>query len=364
LAIDKYLEQETQGNFVRWMDDIDFGVQDIDTAKKILRGLDEILLTRGLRLNLGKTKILSAKEAKEYFLPDQNRHLTILSSRITKKLDSKLDILEEKCKVKNRFRKFLKLQRIGRWEKVYKRFFTISGKTKDNFLEAYVPELLQNSPDLRASILRYYNNLGANTKRFKHLKNFMESQHCLDDVAIFSAAKLLTDWQVSPRSIIRRMIVELAISISQVSSAHLVSSIWLLSKYGTSIELSLILDNTENIWKHSGFLCRQVAATMPRIRDVKGNFLEKTFAETGQIESLRILYNLNDIRTKIFSKPDRLYIMHNSKNSYYPLSKFLIALDILNCQDVDCLSRQTLRDELVARIQDPIYIQKIKRIQI
>jgi hypothetical protein len=30
------------------MDDIDFGVQDIDSAKRILRGLDEILLTRGL----------------------------------------------------------------------------------------------------------------------------------------------------------------------------------------------------------------------------------------------------------------------------------------------------------------------------
>ena len=333
--IDKYLNQETQGNFVRWMDDIDFGVQDIDSAKKILRGLDELLLTRGLRLNLGKTKILSAQQAKAYFLPNQNRYLTILSKRVTERLETGLDISDEKRKARSRFRKFLKLPQIGRWEKVYKRFFTIAGKTKDNFLEDYVPDLLQNSPDLRTNVLRYYNSLGANKKRFEHLRDFMKSQHCLDDVAIFSVAKLLTDWSISPRSKIRKLIVELAIDIAEISPAHLVSSIWLLSKYGNPSELILILDRTFEIWKHSSFLCRQVAATMPKIRGLRGDFLERIFAETGQLDSLRILYNLNDIRTKPLSKPDRLYMLHNSKNSYYPLSKFLIALDILNCQDVD-----------------------------
>ena len=80
--IDKFLKQETNSNFVRWMDDIDFGVNDIEQAKNILRGLDEILLTRGLRLNMGKTKILSSSDARKYFLPDENRYLTIITKRI------------------------------------------------------------------------------------------------------------------------------------------------------------------------------------------------------------------------------------------------------------------------------------------
>ncbi len=42
--IDKFLDTKTAGNFVRWMDDIDFGVNTIEEGKKILRGLDEILL--------------------------------------------------------------------------------------------------------------------------------------------------------------------------------------------------------------------------------------------------------------------------------------------------------------------------------
>jgi hypothetical protein len=37
--IDHYLNKETKGNFVRWMDDIDFAVRDIESAKKILRSL-------------------------------------------------------------------------------------------------------------------------------------------------------------------------------------------------------------------------------------------------------------------------------------------------------------------------------------
>lgn len=362
--VDKYLDQETNGNFVRWMDDIDFGVQDIESAKRILRGLDEILLTRGLRLNLGKTKILSSKEAKDYFFPTENRYLTIISNRIDRHLNVGLEVEDEKQRIRKRFNKFLRLPHVGRWEKVYKRYFTVSAKTKDRFLEKYVPDLLQCSPDLRANILRYYGSLGANKKRFNNLRDFLQGQHCLDDVSAFSVAKLITEWVISPRSPIRREIVALAIVIAGRSSSHLVSSIWLLAKYGSSTELCQVLDSTISMWKHSSFLSRQIAAVLPKIRRLKGDSLEKIFAETGQLESLRILYNLNEIRSKSLSKADRLYISHHSSNDLYPLSKFLIAIDILTCEKVDPLVRQTLKDELTARIKDPIYLRDLSRLKI
>lgn len=112
--VDKYLSQSTNGNFVRWMDDIDFGVNEVAEAKKILRDLDELLLTRGLRLNMGKTKILSASEAKEYFLPDENRYLTIIDRRIKRKIEENESIEEEKSKIRKRFKSFLKKPSIGR----------------------------------------------------------------------------------------------------------------------------------------------------------------------------------------------------------------------------------------------------------
>ncbi|WP_210391300.1 RNA-directed DNA polymerase [Synechococcus sp. PCC 7502] len=362
--IDTYLNHETKGNFVRWMDDIDFAVQDIGSAKKILRGLDELLLTRGLRLNLGKTKILSSEEAKNYFLPNENRYLTIMTKRVDRLIDSGLDISDEKQKIRRRFKKFLNLPHIGRWEKVYKRYFTLSTKTKDTFLEFYVPELLDNNPDLRENIFRYYGGLGINKKRFEHIRNFMKEQNCLDDVAIFSAAKLLTDWTVSFKSKIKREMVDLAVSIAGISPAHLISSIWLLSKYGTSSELVSILDTTSYLWKYSSFLSRQVAATIPKIRDLRGDIFEKIFAETGQLDALRILYNLDQLRSKPLSKAEILYIMHGSKNDYYPLSKFIITLDLLSSPHIDPSIRNKLRTDLIVRIKDPIYIQQINRIRI
>jgi hypothetical protein len=126
--IDKFLDKKTSGNFVRWMDDIDFGVNDIEQAKEILRGLDEILLTRGLRLNMEKTKILSSQDAKNYFLPDENRYLTIIIKRINRLIESENTIDNEKRKLRSRFRKFLKKDKFGRWEKVYARYFSIASK--------------------------------------------------------------------------------------------------------------------------------------------------------------------------------------------------------------------------------------------
>jgi hypothetical protein len=87
--VDNHLNKSTKGNFVRWMDDIDFGVNSIEDAKRILKELDELLLTRGLRLNLGKTQILSSTDAKEYFFPDLNRFLTILTKRIKRMIKEK-----------------------------------------------------------------------------------------------------------------------------------------------------------------------------------------------------------------------------------------------------------------------------------
>ena len=100
--IDQYLSQSTNENFVRWMDDIDFGVNDISEGKKILRDLDELLLTRGLRLNMGKTKILSSQDARRYFMVEENRYLTILDKRIQKKKEQKEGMEYERKKAENK----------------------------------------------------------------------------------------------------------------------------------------------------------------------------------------------------------------------------------------------------------------------
>ncbi|MDJ0568951.1 MAG: RNA-directed DNA polymerase [Pleurocapsa sp. MO_192.B19] len=364
--IDKFLERETSGNFVRWMDDIDFGVNDIEQAKKILRGLDEILLTRGLRLNMGKTKILSSSDARKYFLPDENRYLTIITNRIDRLIASKNNIKEEKRKIRLRFKKFLKKDRVGRWEKIYARYFTISCKTKDIYLEKYVPDLLDNHPGLRNNIYRYYTNLGYNKKRFNHLIAFFKGYHCSDDSSIFATAKVFVDWQIKAGSARRQDLVNLAFETVAKSLPNFIASLWLLAKYGSGEELFTLVENNINKWHHSNFLSRQVAAIVPKVRKDKIDFLKRTFTEHGQVDSLRVIENLDELRNnQSLSKDVLLYLKHGSDPiKVYPLAKFLIVIDILNNQTLDSSIRQQLRNEVVTRINDPVYIKEINCIKI
>ncbi len=364
--IDKFLDKKTGGNFVRWMDDIDFGVNTIEEAKRILRGLDEILLTRGLRLNMGKTKILSSEDARTYFLPDENRYLTIIDKRLDKLIKSNNNIEDEKKKIRSRFKKFLKKDKFGRWEKVYARYFTTCIKTQDRFLEKYVPLLLKNSPGLRNNIYRYYSNLGFNQTRYDHLANFFKSDHCSDDSSVFAVAKVFVEWKIKAGNIRRNNFVNLAVNTANRSLANFSGSLWLLAKYSSSEELSNFIENNVSNWQHSRFLSRQVAAILPKIRDTKVDYLKKIFTNHGRIDSLRIINNLDFIRnTTPISSKIKCYLEHGTETvKVYPLTKFLIVIDILNNTNLNSSARIELRDRVITRINDPLYLQEINSIKI
>ncbi|RUS99571.1 hypothetical protein DSM107003_01550 [Trichormus variabilis SAG 1403-4b] len=367
--IDRYLKDVTNNNFVRWMDDIDFGSNDVAQAKKILRDLDELLLTRGLRLNMGKTKILSSCQAKKYFLPNENRFLTIITNLIELKIKQGKSIEIEKEKIRKRFKKFLKLSDAGRWNKVYKRYFTISAKTRDNFLERYVPEILINQPDLRDSVFTNYRKFGYSKKRFIQLINFFISEHCMCDITVFSVAKLLVSWNIplKSKSIIELIQVTHERMIKLPSSASFVASLWILAKYGNESELFSLLCTHQTVWENSSFLARQVAAIIPILRTNinHGYKIKQLLVEIGHIDAIRVMNNLEYLRDN--NKLDKDIIMYLSQGNQgiYPLSKFLIVFDILNSQRIESSVRQKLKDQLLKEvISDSIYINKLAKIEI
>lgn len=69
-------------NYARFMDDIDIGVESVSKAKKVIRDIDLALQSRQLRLNSGKTKILSAEDAYNHFCIDQNIYLSIVENKL------------------------------------------------------------------------------------------------------------------------------------------------------------------------------------------------------------------------------------------------------------------------------------------
>lgn len=366
-GIDKYLSEMTNKNFVRWMDDIDFGVNNYDEAKKILKDLDELLLTKGLRLNLGKTTILSSQKAKDYFLADENRYLTVLTTRIKRCLDNGFDNQDNIKRLKKRYRVFLKRPRIGRWEKVYARYFTIASLCKDDFLCKHSLDLLRNSPGLRRHIFKYFVNLGYNRKRFNQLRDFIMGPHSTDDVSVFYASKTVTDWCIKPNASVIKDIVALALWIPANKPNCLVSSFWLLAKYGKVKELFRVVEANSNRWLHSNFLSRQVAALVPLFRPTKKyyTFVIESLAKAGKDEALKVVYNLNDIRKWKLAPSDNMYLLHGEKKvKTYPLGKFLVAIDVLSSGKTSARYRNQLREKIAERIPDPLFTHRLGKIKI
>jgi len=70
--IDELLSQRVAIDFARYMDDIDVGVNSVAEGRAVLRDLDLALQTRQIRLNSGKTMILSETEARSHFKIREN----------------------------------------------------------------------------------------------------------------------------------------------------------------------------------------------------------------------------------------------------------------------------------------------------
>ena len=79
--VDEIIDSKTDGCFVRWMDDINFGTESIDNACKILGSVNDVLKSRGLALNLGKTAIYNATETERHFMIEENNYLDEFEKR-------------------------------------------------------------------------------------------------------------------------------------------------------------------------------------------------------------------------------------------------------------------------------------------
>lgn len=119
--IDRYIDDKNSGDFVRWMDDINFGVDSIEKGKHMLKNIDLKLAGKGLRLNSAKTQILTTKQAVHRLRINENRYLNIIQNWQRQNLSNNVNRWLSYSK--DFFDRFYASDNYGRWEKVLKRFF-------------------------------------------------------------------------------------------------------------------------------------------------------------------------------------------------------------------------------------------------
>jgi hypothetical protein len=356
---DRLVHASTAGNYVRWMDDINFGIDSRSNARVLLGKLDNELHKIGVRLNAGKTKILDSAAAQKHFLIQENRQLNIFTnslaygSRRTTTHALIGSLLRARCA---RFQGF---ERSAAWPKVMKRYLTAFGKLRDSFLEPAVPELLENEPNVRDSAFRYYLALGYSAGRYDHVENYLKA-HCTDDVSLFDACRLLVQWEIPAQARARTQIVALAtwLRANRRGSVGAISSgIWLMAKYATRRALVNFIDSTSTTWQRSAWGARQVAAVTPRLGHSTQVRIKKTIAATGLVDALQVLASLENIQT--LTRPDRqlrMYLTQAPQAPYgYPFPKVLVYRRLL---DGALLPRE--RTAIRAAV-DPLLIDPVHR---
>ena len=131
--VDHVLKEITDDNFVRWMDDINFGIDQKEQAHIILGQINDVLKSRGLALNLAKTEILNDREAQKHFLFKENLQLTKLHKTAkTLKTEKARQNLANRLFVN--FQKHLKTCFGRNRDKVSKRYLTLLGYPIAKFL--------------------------------------------------------------------------------------------------------------------------------------------------------------------------------------------------------------------------------------
>lgn len=368
--IDSYLNKATNGTFVRWVDDITFAADDEDQCKLILRDLDTLLQMRGIRLNSGKTHVMPASTARRFFYQRENENLTRWTSEYEKAMDQKLPTGPIILKVSKSFNRFIDREKFGHYDKIIKRFIGFAAKSKSDFALDYTLDLLPSNPELRNYVYWYASELPPSTKILKVIEKYLFSSGALDDTSQCQIAKMLTDWEVEPSSPLFSQLVKLADEMGKEKyvgndTFRFVAALWMLTKYSTQARIVQFVRQSRDIWQHSEFLSRQVAAASGKFRDPKViEDFSNTIRSHGLRSSITILDAIDGLRKLTTTIPPdlRLYILNGKQTSTYTLQRFLIAFTVLSSASIDKTKRNALRLQLIPYLRDPHYKNIIQKI--
>jgi hypothetical protein len=368
--IDELMKDRTADKFVRWVDDITLAVESEQAGKLLLRDLDTLLQMRGLRLNSGKTHIMSASQAAQYFHRLENKKVDDFADRV-KKLGGKDGKARTRLvkDIKNEFKGFVEKMEIGQGSKVVSRYIGLASDLRSDFAVKFVKGKFTSHPDLRDAFYRYLSGLGPRVRTFSIIDSYVRSEHAIDDASICHLSQILVDWELGAANPIRKRVQELVRFMRKKAfldkSPHRFSAALVLNvKYESEARLIAFVRRNSPIWSRSEYLTRQVCAASARVRDLK--FLEEcgAFAAAHGFRSATAVVDeitkLRSSRSKI-DKGLRGYLLNGKNSTTYKIHRFLIALSVLRAPKIAMKFKSNLKSDILTYIKDPFYRAMIQR---
>ena len=362
--VDYILKKRTRGNFVRWMDDINFGVEDVSTANVILGEINDVLKSRGLALNLAKTEIMTAKSAQHHFLFKENIRLTRLQGR-ARRLKSEPAKRRLARTTAKEFAFHLAHCNARNKDKVTKRFINILTLLGVPVRLGEIEKLFSLQPNLRGTVLAYLSKLPFTTGVAKTFVHLLDGTEIYDDTTRFGLVDALVKWKI-PFDKKGRMFVKKVVGRIEkhTSPFEWVCYLFFLAKYGEPHQVLTAAGQAKAYGVVESFFARQRTAVLPRgigINDKTVLAQWKNEISTGVADAASVANNLLGFVKEPFPsyhKREYLYLFPHKPQRPYPIAKFLL-LCVLAYSERESGNR-IKRPEVVAHVTDPWFIHRLK----
>lgn len=265
--IDKVLVSSQNADFARYMDDIDVGVDTVADAKRILRDLDLSMQTRQIRLNSGKTTILTQAEASKHFRIRENAFLNRLQRSITGTLKKHGRIDRERRFLMNAIRVGLRRGYFegGMGEKILKRCINYARQYGAEIDLSDFLGLLIRCPGCRADLLKWWEHSSRPERGLPRIRDFVTSNEIVDDHALVAVAESLVLARLPANEETAGFINEICGSLDDKTGWGLFATLWIFSKYGSASELMRLVESRASIWIAEEHLSRLVSGVYPRM---------------------------------------------------------------------------------------------------
>ncbi|MEL7005182.1 MAG: RNA-directed DNA polymerase [Bacteroidota bacterium] len=370
--IDSILQKKSGDSFTRWMDDIVVAVDTTEDAIDLLSRTSDVLKSRGLALNLSKTKVLSAKEAKFHFQIDENQYIDSIEEIVdgyedlrSFRVNDKQTYKELEKTLYKSFKNHLKVNQHAKYyEKITKRYITTFSRLESRKLVPSLEELYKKYPGIRNNLMNYLSRIGYSKPSAQKVVRILQEIKLYDDISLFNICRLLTKWKIPDndhgKEIINSCEEEIiSFSKSRKNPFDFYCLLWFKTKYSHPIELFDFIKKYDFIWKSTPFLRRQVISILGRIYTLRKDEINQMLDMQISTSESQVVSVANSI--KMFSEAEsleekvRLYLFPQGEYQHriYPLSKFVVLCSFLNSEKVR--NTPLVRDLVKEQISDPFY---------
>jgi len=265
--IDHLLMHKSGIDFARYMDDIDVGVDTLPEAKAVLRDLDLALQTRQIRLNSGKTKILSELEAYQHFKIGENYLIDHLVERIDKNTVAGKPLIRERRAIELGIRAGLRRGTFstGNGEKILKRLINLAAQTHASIDDKIFISVMEEWPSLRKTILGWWQRHQHPETKLSLIAGLIEAGTIVDDAALMDIAIALVVASLPNTSIVKGYLARISNAIDHKAPWGFHAKCWIFSKYEDPKSLMRLIETTVSLWVTQEHLSRLAAGMLPRI---------------------------------------------------------------------------------------------------